>query len=42
VVELLLVIGHYRAIAMLIESTGLEPDAPLDPERLTRARDSAA
>jgi alkylhydroperoxidase family enzyme len=42
VVELLLVIGNYTAIAMLIESTGLEPDAPLDPERLTRARASAA
>ena len=35
-------IGNYTAIAMLIASTGLEPDAPLDPEQLTRARDSAA
>ena len=41
VVELLLVIGNYTAIAMLIASTGLEPDAPLDAEQLTRARDSA-
>jgi 4-carboxymuconolactone decarboxylase len=32
VVELLLVIGNYRGIAMLIASTGLEPDPPLvDP-----------
>ena len=29
VVELLLVIGNYTAIAMLIASTGLEPDPPL-------------
>ena len=35
VVELLLVIGNYAAIAMLIASTGLEPDAPLDPKLLT-------
>jgi 4-carboxymuconolactone decarboxylase len=41
VVELLLVIGNYTAIAMLIASTGLEPDEPLDAEQLTRARDSA-
>jgi 4-carboxymuconolactone decarboxylase len=41
VVELLLVIGNYTAIAMLIASTGLEPDAPLDPDQLTRARDTA-
>jgi alkylhydroperoxidase family enzyme len=41
VVELLLVIGNYAAIAMLIASTGLEPDEPLDPEQLTQARDSA-
>jgi 4-carboxymuconolactone decarboxylase len=41
VVELLLVIGNYTAIAMLIASTGLEPDPPLDPERLTQASDSA-
>jgi 4-carboxymuconolactone decarboxylase len=41
VVELLLVIGNYAAIAMLIASTGLEPDEPLDAEQLTRARDSA-
>ncbi|MEA2418424.1 MAG: hypothetical protein QOE60_630 [Thermoleophilaceae bacterium] len=40
VVELLLVIGNYMAIAMLIASTGLEPDEPLDPEQLTRARQS--
>jgi alkylhydroperoxidase family enzyme len=40
VVELLLVIGNYTAIAMLIASTGLEPDPPLDAEQLTRARDS--
>lgn len=38
VVELLMVIGNYTAIAMLIASTGLEPDPPLDPEQLTRAR----
>ena len=37
VVELLLVIGQYTAIAMLIASTGLEPDPPLDPEQLRRA-----
>jgi 4-carboxymuconolactone decarboxylase len=36
VVELLLVIGQYKAIAMLIASTGLEPDQPLDPKQLTR------
>src|SRR5918997_1167617 len=36
-VELLLVIGNYTAIAMLIASTGLEPDAPLDPAQLMRA-----
>lgn len=41
VVELLLVIGNYTAIAMLIASTGLEPDAPLDPQQVTRARASA-
>ena len=42
VVELLMVIGHYTAIAMLIASTGLEPDPPLDPQQLTQARDTAA
>jgi len=40
VVELLLVIGNYTAIAMVIASTGLEPDPPLRPEQLTQARDS--
>jgi alkylhydroperoxidase family enzyme len=40
VVELLMVIGNYTAIAMLIASTGLEPDPPLDPGQLTRARDA--
>jgi 4-carboxymuconolactone decarboxylase len=39
VVELLLVVGNYTAIAMLIASTGLEPDPPLDPSALARARD---
>jgi alkylhydroperoxidase family enzyme len=34
VVELLMVIGQYAAIAMLIASTGLEPDKPIDPQRL--------
>jgi hypothetical protein len=34
------VIGNYTAIAMLIASTGLEPDPPLDADQLTRARDS--
>jgi 4-carboxymuconolactone decarboxylase len=29
VIELLLVIGHYLAIARLIATTGLEPDAPV-------------
>jgi alkylhydroperoxidase family enzyme len=29
VVELLLVVGHYMAIARLIASTGLEPEAPI-------------
>jgi len=29
VIELLLVIGHYMAIARLIATTGLEPDAPV-------------
>ena len=29
VVELLLVVGHYMAIARLIATTGLEPDPPL-------------
>jgi len=42
VVELLLVIGNYTGIAMLIASTGLEPDPPLDAGQLTRARDSAS
>jgi alkylhydroperoxidase family enzyme len=41
-IELLLVIGNYTAIAMLIASTGLEPDPPLDAGQLTRARDSAS
>jgi 4-carboxymuconolactone decarboxylase len=41
IVELLLVIGNYTAIAMLIASTGLEPDEPLDAKQLMRARDSA-
>jgi 4-carboxymuconolactone decarboxylase len=40
VVELLLVIGNYAAIAMLIASTGLEPDPPLSAEQLLRARDA--
>jgi 4-carboxymuconolactone decarboxylase len=40
VVELLLVIGQYTSIAMLIASTGLEPDPPLSPDQLTQARDS--
>lgn len=40
VVELLLVIANYTGIAMLIASTGLEPDAPLAGDQLTRARDS--
>jgi 4-carboxymuconolactone decarboxylase len=40
VVELLLVIGNYTAIAMLIASTGLEPDQPLTADQLTRARES--
>jgi 4-carboxymuconolactone decarboxylase len=40
VVELLLVIGNYTSIAMLIASTGLEPDPPLSPEQLTQARNS--
>jgi 4-carboxymuconolactone decarboxylase len=35
VVELLLVVGQYAAIALLIASTGLEPDPPLDPSVLT-------
>jgi 4-carboxymuconolactone decarboxylase len=30
VVELLLVVGNYMSIAMVIASTGLEPDPPLD------------
>jgi 4-carboxymuconolactone decarboxylase len=34
VVELLLVVGNYLAIAMLIASTGLEPDPPLDAAQL--------
>jgi len=38
-IELLLVIGNYVAIAMLIASTGLEPDPPLDPTALGAARD---
>jgi len=29
VIELLLVLGHYMAIARLIATTGLEPDAPV-------------
>ena len=40
VVELLLVIGNYAGIAMLIASTGLEPDPPLSAEQLLQARDS--
>jgi 4-carboxymuconolactone decarboxylase len=38
-VELLLVIGNYVAIAMLIASTGLEPEAPVDTDALTGGRD---
>jgi 4-carboxymuconolactone decarboxylase len=38
-VELLLVIGNYVAIAMLIASTGLEPEPPVATEALTGARD---
>jgi 4-carboxymuconolactone decarboxylase len=34
VIELLLVIGHYLAIARLIATTGLEPDPPLAASRL--------
>lgn len=33
VIELLLVIGHYLAIAKLIATTGLEPDPPLVADR---------
>jgi alkylhydroperoxidase family enzyme len=40
VIELLLVIGNYTAIAMLIASTGLEPDEPIDPDRLLNASES--
>jgi alkylhydroperoxidase family enzyme len=36
VVELLLVIGHYMAIARLIATTGLEPDAPVGPSITAR------
>jgi alkylhydroperoxidase family enzyme len=36
VVELLLVVGHYLAIARLIASTGLEPDAPIMADALPR------
>jgi 4-carboxymuconolactone decarboxylase len=39
VVELLLVIGNYVAIAMLIASTGLEPDPPLDATALVGGRE---
>jgi alkylhydroperoxidase family enzyme len=39
VVELLLVLGNYMAIARLIATTGLEPDQPLPPDTLSRARD---
>jgi 4-carboxymuconolactone decarboxylase len=37
-VELLLVIGNYVAIAMLIASTGLEPEPPVAADRLTAVR----
>jgi 4-carboxymuconolactone decarboxylase len=36
VIELLLVIGHYMAIARLIASTGLEPDPPVNLDALPR------
>jgi alkylhydroperoxidase family enzyme len=36
VVELLLVLGHYMAIARLIATTGLEPDAPVGPAITSR------
>jgi 4-carboxymuconolactone decarboxylase len=36
VIELLLVIGHYLAIARLIASTGLEPDPPIMAATLPR------
>ncbi len=36
VIELLLVIGHYMAIARLIASTGLEPDPPIMADLLPR------
>ena len=38
-VELLLVIGNYVAIAMLIASTGLEPEPPVASDALTGGRD---
>jgi len=31
VIEMLLVVGHYMAIARLIATTGLEPEAPVGP-----------
>jgi 4-carboxymuconolactone decarboxylase len=37
VVELLLVLGNYMAIARLIATTGLEPDPPLPSDTLSRA-----
>ncbi len=38
VVELLLVLGQYLAIARLIATTGLEPDPPVPVDRLSRGR----
>ncbi len=38
IVELLVVIGQYHAMAMLLRSTALEPQPPLDAEAILAAR----
>ena len=41
IVELLVVIGQYHAMAMLLRSTALEPQPPLDAEAILAARGGA-
>jgi 4-carboxymuconolactone decarboxylase len=38
IVELITVVGMYHAIAMLLKTTALEPQPPLDPEVILEAR----
>jgi hypothetical protein len=40
VVELLLVVGHYLAIARLIATVDLDPDPPVDPSAMGAAEEA--